>query len=484
MKINTLRFKLTLWYLIILGLLVSASGVFLFQVMKEKRMAEFDRDLRDQAGRMSERWERTEGLTWEQAIAQTQEGARRPYIRLEKYYFRDSRRTKDQAQSLRSASVPEQAFPFEKEAYEKGLRRLGGLPVFLTIRDPLLEAAPVRVIIMPASHEDVLQFGVSLNEWLDNLRGLGLLMLLAGGLLLGLAFAGGSFIIRKALGPVQDIVRTARKITTDDLSLRLPGRRRKDEIGELVDTFNEMIARLETSVANILQFSGDVSHELRTPLTAIRSEIEVLLRKERSPQEYADALRSALEETGRLEKIVNDLLFLSRLDTVEGGSFEADIRLEDVVAAVFGRAAAAARDKGLHPSLSVVESAPARGNADILERLAANLMENAVRYTPPGGRIEVTVDRDDSGAGRIVVADTGIGIPREAIPGIYDRFTVVDASRSKETGGAGLGLSIVKRVADLHGAAITVESRVGEGTRFTVLFPATSSIKGSGRLPG
>ncbi len=477
MKINTLRFKLTLWYLIILGLLVSASGVFLFQVMKEKRMAEFDRDLRDQAGRMSERWERTEGLTWEQAIAQTQEGARRPYIRVETLIYPGPRNSQAPKPSVRSANVPENAFLFPKAAYDRAFRTRGGLPLFLTIRDPLLETNSIRVVLMPVSHDEVLQFGVSLKDWLDNLRGLGLLMLLAGGLLLGLAFAGGSLIIRKALGPVQDIVRTARRITTDDLSLRLPGRRRKDEIGELVDTFNEMIARLETSVANILQFSGDVSHELRTPLTAIRSEIEVLLRKERPAGEYVDALRSALEETGRLEKIVNDLLFLSRLDTVEGGSFEADIRLEDVVAAIFGRAATAARDKGLHPSFSVIESAPARGNADILERLAANLLENAVRYTPPGGRIEVTVDRSETGAGRIIVADSGIGIPKESIPGIFDRFTVVDASRSKETGGAGLGLSIVKRVADLHGAAIEIESRVGEGTRFTVRFPAPSSIK-------
>jgi len=476
MKINTLRFKLTLWYLILLGVIVSASGVFLFQVMKEKRMAEFDRDLRDQAGRMSERWERTEGLTWEQAIAQTQEGPRRPYIRLEKYFFRDSRRTKEPAQSLRSANVPEHAFPFEKEAYEKGWRQMGGLPVFLTIRDPLLEAAPVRVIIMPASHADVLQFGVSLKDWLDNLRGLGLLMLLAGGILLGLAFAGGSLIIRRALGPVQEIVRTARRITADDLSLRLPGRRRKDEIGELVDTFNEMIARLETSVANILQFSGDVSHELRTPLTAIRSEIEVLLRKERTPQEYVDALRSALEETGRLEKIVNDLLFLSRLDTVEGSAGETDVLLEDVISAIWEPSTGRARAKGLHLSLDVVESAPVRGHADILERLAANLIDNAVRYTPAGGSVKVIVDRE-AGAGRIIIADTGTGMPREAIPGIFDRFTVVDASRSNETGGSGLGLSIVKRVADIHSAAIEIESRVGEGTRFIVRFPPVDPLK-------
>jgi len=473
MRINSLRFKLTVWYLILLGLIVGASGVFLFQVLKEKRMVEFDRSLRDRAQNLAGRWEHTEGLSWEQAITQTQEESRKPFVLVERVPYGDSReRSRPAAESIRSANVPESAFRFQKEAYDRAFRNMGGLPAFLTIQDSLLDAAPVRVVMMPVSRDQVLQYGLSMKEWRDDLRNLGLLMLLAGGMILGLAFAGGSLIIRKALGPVQDVVRAARKISTDDLSLRLPSRRQKDEIGELVDTFNEMIARLETSVNDIVRFSGDVSHELRTPLTAIRSEIEVLLRKERTPEEYVGALRSALEETGRLEKIIADLLFLSRLDTVEGIAFEADVRLEDVVSAVYERSTAPARDKGLRLSLNIVESAPVRGHSDILERLASNLIDNAVRYTPAGGKVEVTVDRDDSGAGRLIVTDTGIGIPPEAIPGIFDRFTVVDASRSKDTGGAGLGLSIVKRVADIHGAAIDVQSRAGEGSRFTVRFPA------------
>ncbi len=472
MRINSLRFKLTLWYLVLLGLIIAASGIFLFQVLKEKRLTEFDRGLRNRAGALAERWERTRGLTWEQAIAETQEGPDRPFIRVETLVYPGSRGSSTAKPAVRSANVPENAFLFPKEAYDRAFRTLGGLPLFLTIRDPRLPSGPVRTVLRPVSHDEVLQYGEVPKAWNEDMRGLGLLMLAAGGILLGLAFAGGSLIIRKALGPVQDIVRTARKITADDLSLRLPARRRKDEIGELVDTFNGMIARLDESVSNIRRFSGDVSHELRTPLTAIRSEIEVLLRKKRAPEEYLAALRSALEETGRLEKIVNDLLFLSRLETVEGNSFEGDIRLEDPVSAAYGRAAASARGKGLQPTLRIVESVPVRGNPDILERLAANLMENAVRYTPPGGRMDVTVDREASGAGRIVVADTGIGIPPEAVPGIFDRFAVVDASRSKETGGAGLGLSIVKRVADLHRATIEIESREGEGSRFVVRFPA------------
>jgi len=470
MKISSLRFKLTVWYLIILGLIVAASGVFLFQVLKEKRLAEFDRDLKDRAQDLDARWERTRGLSWEQAIALTQEGSKRPFVRLVRLSERASSKAELPAADVRSANVPEDSFQLDRETYRRAIRVESDPPMFLTIEDRRLSQGPIRVVLLPVSQNEFLQFGVPMEEWQSDLRGLGLLVLAAGGLILGLAFAGGSVMISKALGPVQGVVRAARKITADDLSLRLPRRRQKDEIGELVDTFNNMIARLEASVEKIRQFSGDVSHELRTPLTIIRGEIEVLQRKERSPEEYRETLQSILEETGRLEKIIGDLLFLSRLESFEGSAFEADVPLEDVAQAVVERWAPAARRKGVILGINIVESVPVRGHQDILERLVANLVDNAVRYTPAGGRVDITVDRKE-GAGRLTVADTGIGIPEGAIPGIFGRFSVVDASRSKDTGGVGLGLSIAKQVADIHGAAIDVFSRVGEGTRFIVRFP-------------
>jgi two-component system OmpR family sensor kinase len=470
MKINTLRFKLTVWYLIILGAIVAASGVFLFQVLKEKRLVEFDRDLKDRAEELANRWERTRGLSWEQAIALTQEGSRRPFIRVVRYFDHEPPKGAPPETNIRSANVPENAFRLDGETYRRAMRFGNDPPMILTMEEPLLNPGPLRVILLPVSRNEFLQFGVTLNEWSDDLRGLGLLMLAAGGLILGLAFAGGSLMIRKALGPVQGVVRAARKITADDLSLRLPIRRQKDEIGELVDTFNGMIARLDESVGKIRQFSGDVSHELRTPLTIIRGEIEVLLRKDHPLEEYRQTVQSILEETGRLEKIIGDLLFLSRLETVDGSAFEDDVRLEDVAQAVVERWAPIARRKGVILAINIAESVPVRGHRDILERLIANLADNAVRYTPAGGRVDITVDRDER-AGRLIVVDTGIGIPQESIPMIFDRFSVVDASRSKDTGGVGLGLSIAKRVADIHGASIEVSSRVGEGTRFIVRFP-------------
>jgi heavy metal sensor kinase len=284
------------------------------------------------------------------------------------------------------------------------------------------------------------------------------------------ASLGGSFIIRRALQPVTSVVQTAKHITADDLSLRIEAKNQKDEIGALVATFNDMIARLEKSVRKIRQFSGDVSHELRTPLTIIRGEIEVVLRKARSAEEYHETLESVLDETHHMEKIIDDLLFLSRLEATDKIEFSDDVELNEILSRVWDSRSPAAREKGIE--LKMLPSSPSRirGERTLLERLLTNLVDNAVRYTPAGGNVVMGVE--ERGPWLVLtVRDTGIGIPEESLPLIFDRFYVVDPSRSKESGGSGLGLSIVKSVADIHGAVIDIRSRVEEGTTFTIRFP-------------
>ncbi|MBN1940184.1 MAG: HAMP domain-containing protein, partial [Candidatus Aminicenantes bacterium] len=297
-----------------------------------------------------------------------------------------------------------------------------------------------------------------------------LIMALAGLILLSLASLGGVFIIRKALRPVGSVVEAAKRISTDDLSLRIESRVRRDEIGVLVDTFNGMISRLEASVKRIKQFSGDVSHELRTPLTIIRGEIEVLRRKDRTAEEYRQTMDSVLEESARMNRIIDDLLLLSRLEAMTGRDFEAGIPLDEVLIQAFENRELLARGKGV--ALDLADPAPVRvrGEANLIERLIVNLIENAIRYTPPGGRVDVSL-KVEGAAVVLAVEDTGIGIPAEAIPRIFDRFYVVNESRSRESGGSGLGLAIVKEVAEAHGAAVEVQSAPGAGSRFIVRFP-------------
>ena len=332
-------------------------------------------------------------------------------------------------------------------------------------------ASSTRILLLSTWGDVVIQVGMSLQKVNGDLNRLTILMSLAGLLLLLFASAGGGLIIRRALSPVKSVVRTARRITADDLSLRIDAKSRKDEIGDLVETFNDMIARLEKSIRKIRQFSGDVSHELRTPLTIIRGEIEVMLRKERTAEEYRTTLRSALEETRNMEKIIDDLLALSRIETADRMKFHGDVSLQEILMEVGESRSPAAREKGIDFVVHGGTARPVKGDRALLERLAANLVDNAIRYTPPGGRVEIGLDEEKH---RVVltVRDTGIGIPKESLPMIFDRFYVVDPSRSKESGGSGLGLSIVKSVAEIHGAAIEVASEPGRGTTFRIVFAA------------
>jgi heavy metal sensor kinase len=311
--------------------------------------------------------------------------------------------------------------------------------------------------------------GISLESTERDLRRLLIIMILAGAGLLLLASLGGNFIIRKALTPVKSVVQTAKDITADDLSLRIEAGQRKDEIGELVATFNDMISRLEKSIKKIKQFSGDVSHELRTPLTIIRGEIEVLLRKERSREEYQKTLKSTLEEADYLERIIDDLLFLSRIEALEKKEFDKPVQLDEVLLKVAESLELAAKKKNITLDIKTVEPAQIKGEEILMERMVSNIIDNAIRYTPSGGKVEVGLENKD-GKPMLQVQDTGIGIPEESLSLIFDRFYVVDKSRSKETGGLGLGLSIVKQVADSHGAEIEVQSELNKGTTFLLRF--------------
>jgi heavy metal sensor kinase len=297
-----------------------------------------------------------------------------------------------------------------------------------------------------------------------------IIMILAGGGLLLLASLGGNFIIRTALKPVKSVVQTAKDISADDLSLRIESGHRQDEIGELVDTFNDMISRLEKSVKKIKQFSGDVSHELRTPLTIIRGEIEVLLRKERNKEEYQNILKSTLEEAAYLERIIDDLLFLSRIESLEKKEFNKSVQLDEILLKVVESQELAAKKKNITLEIKKAEPTEIMGEEILLERMVANIIDNAIRYTHPKGKVEVSLDKK-AGSSTILVQDTGIGIPEESLSLIFDRFYVVDKSRFKETGGLGLGLSIVKRVADCHGGKIEVKSEMNKGTSFLIHFP-------------
>jgi heavy metal sensor kinase len=288
-----------------------------------------------------------------------------------------------------------------------------------------------------------------------------------------LASLGGYWISRRALAPVDEITRAARVIGIQSLSQRLAVPASGDEIQRLSETWNGMLARLEAAVKRLSQFTADASHELRTPIALIRTTAELTLRRERSPETYREALRQVLLESERTTRLVEDLLLLARADAGLPSLPLERLELIPLVRDVCRQGQILAEARQLEISAEIPdEPVFVEANDPALRRMLLLLLDNAVKYTPSGGRITLSVDRGPAGA-IVAVRDTGIGIPETALPHVFERFYRVDESRNRDAGGTGLGLSIAKWIAERHHASLEAESVVGQGSVFRVRFPLT-----------
>ena len=295
------------------------------------------------------------------------------------------------------------------------------------------------------------------------------LMLVVPGVLL-ISILGGWFLSKASLHPVDEITRSAKEITASNLSRRLPVPKSDDEIRRLSETLNDMISRLESSFGQIRQFTADASHELRTPLTILTGEIELALRSRKKPEEYQDVLSSALQEVLRLSRVVEYLLLLSRADMGQILIDLEKINLTEMLADLADAATVLGAPKNIYITYRHTENLIIEGDQAKVYQIFLNLVDNAVKYTPEGGLISITIHRDGKFA-EVRVRDTGIGISAEHQKKIFDRFYRVDRARSRELGGAGLGLSIVQWKVEVHGGDIRVESEPGQGSTFIVRLP-------------
>jgi heavy metal sensor kinase len=277
-------------------------------------------------------------------------------------------------------------------------------------------------------------------------------------------------LARKALTPVKRLHRLAAEITIDRLDRRLPVGNAGDEVGQLSQTINAMICRLEQSVAEIRRFTADASHELRTPLTAIRTEAEVALSKPMDVSDYHQLLGSILEECERLTRLTEQLLTLAREDRGLGAGVDKSVDVHALLEDVVRTMTPLAEAKGLKLRLEGRARGHVRGDDSRLRRVFVNLLDNAIKYTPRGA-VEVRCEQADHEV-RVTVRDEGIGIPPEHLPRVFDRFYRVDKARSRELGGTGLGLSIAKTIVVAHGGRIDLTSIPGQGTICTVTLPA------------
>lgn len=349
---------------------------------------------------------------------------------------------------------------------------LGGVTTYEVVQS--FGKYPMRTVTKPILHADrvvgIVQVASSLEGMDEIFHSLAYILISAIIASVVIAAAVGWFLARKALRPVTEITKLARKIEAEHLNQRITIEAPQDEIGQLASTMNDMIERLEKSFNQIKQFTADASHELKTPLTILKGEMEIALRSKGGVEDMKEALRSSLEEIDRMNYIVRNLLDLAKMD-VEGRSRSAEaVWLDKVLSDRYEHLRRLALDSGVRLDMLRNMRACVLGDMVRLSQLVYNLIDNALKYTPKGGAVELMLTAED-GKAVLRVRDTGVGIAKEDLPFIFDRFYRVDKARSREVGGAGLGLSICKEIIEAHGGAIDVVSEPGKGSTFTVKIP-------------
>jgi heavy metal sensor kinase len=339
-----------------------------------------------------------------------------------------------------------------------------------------VNGAPLRIVSAKAGVPGrmyTVQLAAPLDQVLDVLQRLQWFLLLSIPLVLILATFGGYWMSRRALAPVDAMTSTARSISEHSLSRRLAHLNTGDELERLAETFNQMMDRLEAAFKRITQFTADASHELRTPTALIRTAAELSLRRDRDSAEYRETLGHVLEESQRMGILIESLMTLARMDSGAESLNCSTVDIASILREASWSSQPLAESKQIHFEREITnEPIPVDGDPHALRRLFLILIDNAVKYTTPGGTVSITLTRN--GARVIVqVRDTGIGISKEDLPFIFERFYRADKARSQESG-AGLGLSIARWIVDAHHGSIRVESVVGQGSIFEVNMPVSN----------
>lgn len=279
------------------------------------------------------------------------------------------------------------------------------------------------------------------------------------------------WISSRSLKPVDAMTRAARSIGAESLSGRLPVPQTRDEISRLAEAWNEMLGRLEESFARTQRFTADAAHELRTPLAALRTAVELSLKRDRDLQEYREVLRQIGGIGDRMNHLAEGLLSIARSDASPSHQRVEPVEFPLLVGEVTDEMQPLFEDKDLHLDVHLPrENIAIHADADGMRRILAILLDNALKYSSPGESVTVTVSQD-SGRVSLAVSDTGCGIPAESLTRIFDRFYRVDSSRDRKTGGYGLGLAIAQQIARAHDGEIVATSVVGKGSTFRLELP-------------
>jgi two-component system, OmpR family, sensor kinase len=291
-------------------------------------------------------------------------------------------------------------------------------------------------------------------------------------IVLGLAALSGLALARRALRPISETADAVKRISDRNLNEKLPEPGTNDEIDRLIKVFNELLGRLDLAFEMQRRFTSDASHEIGTPLTVLRGNTEVALLERHKPEEYESILRSNLEEIERLTQLTSNLLLLARSDSGEPQITKDVLSLNEQVPHIISRLLPLAQDRGITLVVNTGPPVFVEGDRPSLLQIIFNLVSNALRYTPAGGRVEVKIFMDGDHTAKLEVIDTGVGISPQDLPRIFDRFYRTKSARGCEPAGSGLGLAICRTLAEAHGGRIYAQSCPGTGSCFTLMLPA------------
>ena len=453
---NRLSFRLTVWYAGIFTVSALIAFLLFYTFITSVIQERTDQELLNQAGKFSSVLQE-QGIEAVEdfAILEAQEaGVRKVFFRL----------LYPTGQAFSSSNMSHwKDIGVHKAAIEQLLAGNGNALETVDLRARRDEVRVLYTLIGPGV---ILQVGQSMENYvriIDAFRGTFLITM---ALLIGMATGVGWFMARRAVSGVEIITRTAQAISGGTLAKRVPVKDRGDEIDQLAMTFNQMLDRIETLVTEIRQMSDNVAHDLKSPLARIRGSAEITLTTATSMAEYESMAASAIEECDRLLDMINTMLLISKTEAGVDKPAQEKIDLAHLVREACELFGTTAEDKGLNLTCDAPETFALRGDTRMIQRMVANLLDNAIKYTRPGGTVGVYLSEKDAEHAVIRVKDTGIGISGQDLPHIFERFYRCDQSRSEA--GTGLGLSLARAIARAHGGDITVESRLGKGSLFVV----------------
>lgn len=457
---HTLAFRLTLWYAGIFTVSACVAFLLFYALITSVIRERTDQELLDHAGQFStvlaaRGLDGAENLALIEAQAA---GVRKVFFRL--LYPTGLAFSSSNMEYWTDIGVGKRA-----------IERLIGenRPVFETVDVPRRNDR-VRVLYAIIGPAVILQVGQSMENYSRLVDVFNRIFVATMVFLIALAAGVGWFMARRAVSGVEAVTRTTHGISGGALDKRVPVNPRGDEIDQLALTFNQMLDRIQTLVTGIREMSDNIAHDLKSPITRIRGTAEVTLATGTSVSEYQGMTASTIEECYRLLDMINTLLIISK---TEAGVYSMDRTTLDVAA--LARDACdlfqpTAEDSGVTLGCETPKTCAIAGDMRMIQRMLTNLVDNAIKYTPDGGHVTVSVRGDSGGAVVLSVSDTGSGIPEQDLARIFERFYRGDLSRSEP--GTGLGLSLARAIARAHGGDITVESRPGEGSTFTVRLPA------------